>query len=48
MKKIFFVFALALGLMSFTSDNYIESNNSEFTEIVETSPCDYYTRTCYY
>ena len=48
MKNLFFVFALALGLMSFTSNNYIESNNSEFTEIVETSPCDYYSRTCYY
>jgi hypothetical protein len=48
MKKLFFVFVLALGLMSFTSNNYIESNNSEFTEIVETGPCDYYTRTCFY
>jgi|SaaInl47_10m_RNA_FD_contig_123_3286_length_660_multi_3_in_0_out_0_1 hypothetical protein len=48
MKKLFFVFVLALGLMNFTSNNYIESNNSEFTEIVETRPCDYYTRTCYY
>ena len=52
MKKLFFIFTLALGLMSFTSNDKVEVNqnleNLNIIEVLETSTFDFCTRTCYY
>lgn len=53
MKKVIFIMALALGLMSFTTNTEINTDfvkqNSNITVITETNSfCDYYTRRCFY